>query len=271
MSRRICVASPKGGVGKTTTSLNLAVSLAELGHHVLLVDLDPQGGIGHSLGRKDSALTGLAEILLRGFPEPDVLIQTKLPTLRLLARGSLSPKDMLAFEQELCRPERLAGLLAAVEGSDVITILDTPSGLGAITQCALTTSDWLLLPFQTENLALRSVTQILKLVEHLRTQGNPGLRLLGILPTMVEKQKGNALDILETVWSGLPGVLDAAIPRQEVFAAASRKGLPLAFLPGALSPEALRFNMLATEVLGIMERANGKGSGDANRPARTLL
>jgi len=271
MSKRICVASPKGGVGKTTTSLNLAVALAEMGHRTLLADLDPQGGIGHSLARKDGTLPGLADALLQRIPDSEAVLQTKLATLSLLPRGILSPIDMLSFEDELARPGRLQGLLEQVEPPEAITILDTPSGLGSITRTALGLADWVLIPFQTESLALRSVTQILKLVQHLRSTVNPNLRLLGILPSMVEKQKGTSLDILETVWAGLPGVLDAVIPRQEVFAEASRKGLPLAFMEGSPSPEAVRFRMLATELLGIMERLQGKGQGNENRPARTLI
>lgn len=271
MSRRICIASPKGGVGKTTTSLNLAVALAELGHSVLLADLDPQGGVGHSLAKKDGALAGLAEVLLQNAPVSQALIQTKLPGLSLLPRGVLEPVDMLAFEDALARTTKLEAVLAEAERNQPITILDTPSGLGSITRKALSLSDWLLLPFQTESLALRSVTQILKLVEHIRRTDNPKLRLLGILPSMVEKQKSHSLDILETVWTGLPGVLDATIPRHEVFAEASRHGAPLAFLSGPPSPEAVRFKMLATEVVGIMERGNEKGSGHENQPSRTLL
>ena len=88
---------------------------------------------------------------------------------------------------------------------------------------------------------------------------------------MVEKQKGTSMDILHTLWTGLPGVLDVVIPRLERFAEASLKGLPVAFLSGPSSPEAVRYTMLATELLGVMERGNEKGGVHETWTARALI
>src|SRR5512142_1780966 len=107
MARRIVLASQKGGVGKTTVALNLAVALAERGHRTLLVDLDPQGAIGLSLARGDTELAGLAELLM-GLIEPKVaVLPTHLPGLSLLPRGRLDPTDVPTFEHEVSAPGAL--------------------------------------------------------------------------------------------------------------------------------------------------------------------
>ncbi len=271
MKRRLVIASQKGGVGKTTVALNLAVAMAERGRETLLVDLDPQGGIGHSLGKGDAALPGLADLLMGGVSPDQALLTTRLPGLTLLPRGRLDPVDACEFEQALFGPGVLEGALAKVERGADLVILDAPSGLGLITRAALQISDFVLLPFQTENLALRSLRQALRVLEHVREKENPNLQLLGILPTMVEKTQAGSLSVLGDIWSGFSGVLETVVPRVEVFSQASRKGLPVAFLGGPVSPEARRFELLAAELSQLMEKLGAKQPASEERPDRDLL
>ncbi len=269
MVRRICIASPEGEVGKTITSLNLAMALAELGHRVFLVDLDPQGGIGQSLVPKGGELLGLDDLLFDRIPSvlaTLAILATPLPNLTMLPRGLLSPTEVPDFKRELGRPGRLKGFLECAESAGGITILDTPSGMGPVTHAAMGLSDWLLLSFQTESLALRSIAPVFQLLEHIRATENPKLRLLGILPSRVEKEQGSSMDILPADCVGLPGVLDAVIPRHECYPNASQKGLPIAFSGNSSSPEALRFTELAAEVLSVMERGTGKEAARSGVP-----
>jgi chromosome partitioning protein len=241
------VTSQKGGVGKTTVSLNLAVALAQRGRRTLLVDLDPQGGIGHALARGDTALRGLADLLVHKASARQAVIQTTLPRLALLPRGRLDPVHAPAFEDAMRRGV-LPRALARVEAGFDLVLLDTPAGLGPVTRAALAVSDFALIPAQTEALSVRSVGQVLRVVEHVQSRENPSLRLLGILPTMVERNGDGAGPGLAELPAGLSGVLQTVIPRAPAFAEASQRGLPLAFLGGSLATEAQRFDLLAAEI-----------------------
>jgi chromosome partitioning protein len=271
MTKRICVASQKGGVGKTTVSLNLALALAERGWRVLLVDLDPQGGVGHALARPDDELCGLADVLMGVTPVPHAIMHTKVVGLSLLPRGRLDPTDVCEFELALHEPGALEAVLdAADEGFD-LTLIDTPSGLGMATRAALRVANFALLPLAAERLAMRSVAQLLRVIEHVRTHENRGLELLGILPTMADRTKDPSLGVLVDLWTDFGAVLDTVVPRADVFGVAAEAGLPLGFLGGSPSPEARRFDMLAEEIETSLSRFGGGDLNHADRPQRQLL
>jgi chromosome partitioning protein len=272
MARRLVIASQKGGVGKTTVALNLAVALAEHGRKTLLADLDPQGAIGLSLAKGDTELAGLAELLSGVVSAEDAVVTTRLPGLSLLPRGRLDATDVESFELAVARPGALEQAFAACERGFDVVIVDTPSGLGRVTTAALASTGFALLAFQTENLALRSVGQALAVIEHVQTTSNPRLRLIGILPTLVERERTGSQGVLGEIWNGFPDALETIVPRSEAFARASALGIPVGFLGGdAGGPEARRFDLLADEIEGRMSRLDGTEKVHEAQPARQLL
>lgn len=271
MAHVISLVSSKGGTGKTTTALNLAVALAERGRRTVLVDFDPQGSIGLSLAKGEGEWTGLAEVLLAGMPLDSVLVQTKVPALSILPRGRLDAVDVREYEILLNSPARLAELVAQLAADRQYVIIDCPSGLGIITRAALASSGFALVPLQAEPLALRSIGQVLRVIEHVRQQENPALRLLGLLPTMVELRRETSLNVMGTVWSEFEGVLDTAIPRGEAFARASEMGLPVGFMGGRTPPEARRFEILADEIERVITEISGTEGEGHEKVQRQLV
>jgi chromosome partitioning protein len=271
MANVLSVVSSKGGTGKTTVALNLAVALAEGGDSTLLVDVDPLGAIGFSLAQSDTEWKGLAEYMMKQAAVDEIVMQTKLPSLSILPRGRLDPLDVGVYEDLLHSSTALRDVIAAVGDRYRYIIIDTPSGLGLITRSALAVSNFALIPLQAEPLALRAISQTLRVLKHVKENENSGLELLGILATMVQLTKDVSFNIMNTVWASLSGVLETYIPRADVFSIASEKGLPVAFLPGKYPPEAIRFELLATEIKGVIQGLGGVTGDVDERPQRELI
>lgn len=267
MSETIAVVSAKGGVGKTTVSLNLSLALAERGLRTLLVDLDPQGAVGHSLQKDDTDWPGIVEVIAGSAAVESVVVRTREPKLALLPRGRLDPVDAVELEARVGAKGALAALLAPLMGEFDRVVLDTPAGVGAATRGALGAAQWALVVFKAEPLALRTLQQTLRVVQHAR-EDNPRLRLLGILPTLVELAKDHAQTPLVELWSGFGAVLDTTIPRSDAIARASMLGVPVGYQAGPPLPEARRFEQLAAELEGIL---HPESQHDEARPARSLL
>lgn len=270
MANTIALVSSKGGSGKTTTALNLAVAFAERGRKTLLIDVDPQGSIGFALAQSDTQWVGLADWLMDQVTLEQAMFQTKLAELWLLPRGKLDPFDTVEFEQALYQSDRLRRLISTISSQFAYILLDSPSGFGMITRAVLGAADFVLIPLQAEPLALRSMPQALRVIEKVQQDTNPFLKLIGILPTMAKLSQEASLKVMNTAWTELGGVLDTCIPRADVFAHASELGIPLSFLEGRLCAEARRFDLLASEVEGIIADLGGQFD-EAPRHRRELV
>ena len=242
----LSIVSQKGGVGKTTTALNLAWALAQRGWRVLLVDTDPQGGIGLSLS-KLSPSEGLAGYLSRSCSLTQAVLKTRLANFSLLPFGPMSVIETSTFANR-CSDGRDFSRLAAEDGYDIV-MLDTPAGFTGITMGALRASDWVLSPLQAEPLAMRSAAQLLEVLAALRVQGGKAT-LAGFLLTMLDLRNPQSLAVATEAWSEFPDAVlfQSNIPRDPVFLEASAAGVPVGLLSRRPPPIAARFDQVAAEL-----------------------
>ena len=187
MSHTIAVINQKGGVGKTTTAVNLAAQLAKRGKSVLLIDLDPPGNATSGLGLDKNNLNGTTyDVLLRQVPLSDAIRGTSLKGLFILATNA----DLAAAEVDLVsRPDREKSLQSAIRpATHDFVIIDCPPALGLLTINGLTAADSLIIPVQTEYYALEGLGQLLDTTQRVRNSLNPKLELLGVVLTMYDKR-----------------------------------------------------------------------------------
>jgi len=229
LSRIIAVANQKGGVGKTTTTINVAAYLAKNGARVLLCDLDPQGNTSSGLGIDKSALQhGLYEVLIGGTDPAGVIVQTGFKNLSLLPTTS----SLAAAEVELAtRPRREYSLQAVLQKLDYDYIfIDCPPSLGLLTLNGLVAADSLLIPVQAEYYALEGLGQLLQTVKRVRQMLNPKLHILGVVVTMYDGRTslgGQVTEELKKHFGAL--VFDSRVPRNIRLAEAPSHGKPIVY------------------------------------------
>jgi len=259
MSRVIAIANQKGGVGKTTTAVNLSACIANGGKDVLLIDADPQGNATSGFGiDKDKVRDSVYDILINGVEFDEVITKTMIRTLKICP----SNIQLAGAEIEMVTlPARESWLKKALAGHrdkyDVIFI-DCPPSLNLLTLNALTAADSVLMPIQCEYYALEGVGQLVRTVNLVRKNFNPKLEIEGVVLTMFDARTNLAVQVVDEIKRHFKGmVYPAFIPRNVKLGEAPSHGLPI-ILYDSGSKGASAYMDLAGEVLDrIAERPHG--------------
>ena len=258
MARVICIANQKGGVGKTTTAVNLSASLAVAEKRVLLIDIDPQGNSTSGVGlRKGSSNGTIYHALLRGSGLREMIQKTSLPNLDVI----ISNTDLIGAEVELIqekdRERKLDRLIKEVEVDYDYIFIDCPPSLGLLTINSLTAAHSVIIPLQCEYYALEGLGQLLKTIRLIKQALNPKLEIEGILLTMFDSRNNLSHQVaLEVKNHFKDKVFKTIIPRNVRLSEAPSHGKPV-LLYDIHSKGAESYLNLAKEIM-----ADGKVDGD---------
>jgi len=249
-ARIIAVVNQKGGVGKTTTAINLGAALADYGRRVLIVDLDPQGAVCVGLGIAGGGLsTTLYHVLTEGEPAESAIVATAVSGLEVLPSTIALAAAEQSLVGEVGREQLLAEALAPLRTRYDVILLDCQPSLGLLTVNALAAADEALIPLECEYFALRGVALVTQTIEKVRARINPSLRIAGILPTMYDARTVHSREVLQRVEEAYPDQVCATfIPRTVRFPETSAAGTPItSYAP--TSAAAKSYRRLARELL----------------------
>lgn len=252
MGQILSIVNQKGGVGKTTTTVNLAASLASMGKSVLVVDLDPQANATSGLGVDHRSLShGLYEVMIGSATAMDVIVPTRIEGLHVLpATAALAGAtvDLVGMER---REFRLADALAPVRESYDFILIDCPPSLGLLTVNGLTGADQVMIPVQAEYYALEGLGQLIETIMLVRDNLKPELDVLGAVITMFDKRNSLSDAVMKDLYQFFPNrIFQSVIPRNVRLAEAPSYGKTI-FEYDSTCAGAKAYERLAREVLGI--------------------
>ncbi len=228
MSKVIAIANQKGGVGKTTTTINLAASLAIKNRRVCIIDFDPQGMATAGLGKKKVPDEGIYPALMNGLYLMDYVQPTQLDNLYICP---CSP-ELAGFEVEVTtqanRESRLKNVLSKIKKFFHFFFIDCPPSLGFLTINALSAADSVLIPIQTEFFCMEGIPDLFRTLDEVRTHLNPGLKIEGIVLTMADERTNLTKQVADEVRQSLKDIIyDVIIPRTVRLAEAPSFGKPI--------------------------------------------
>ncbi|GKQ43461.1 sporulation initiation inhibitor Soj [Companilactobacillus sp. RD055328] len=229
MAKIISIANQKGGVGKTTTTINLGASLTELGQRVLLVDIDPQGNATSGLGiKKPEVEKDVYDVLVNEYPLTETIIHTQRKNLDIVPATIQLAGAEMELTSMIARETRLKAGIETVQDDYDFILLDCPPSLGQLSINAFTASNSIVIPVQTEYYALEGLSQLLNTVRLVQKHFNKDLTIEGVLLTMLDGRTNLGAQVVEEVQSYFGDrVYETIIPRNTKLAQAPSYGLPI--------------------------------------------
>lgn len=269
--KSLAICSQKGGVGKTTLSLNVAYTLAKRERKVLLVDVDPQGSIAMSLSEKAAQAPGLNQLFYEDKSFEDVLLTTRLPNLSIITIGQEvdnGNRFLTTESADECAKFLTIFLQACEQQQYDLILFDTPAGFSGLTLSLIQKIENILIPVLPEPLAVRSLPKLLERLGACRDGQDP-VGIAGLVFSMVDTSSEECSQIIEEIYSLIPEelILETILPRDPIILKASANGVPVALLQKTPPPFSLFFEHITTEV----ENRIGLNKNESSEEVVSLL